>query len=113
MTAPMPCPCCGQSLPIDETLRIDEAGFVVRNGRFARLNPAEAAIFGKLRERAGRIVSKETLHSALYLLEPESEIKIVDVHICKLRKKLTPIGLPIETVWGTGYRFLPITKEIT
>lgn len=31
------------------------------------------------------------------------EIKIVDVYICKMRKKLEPFGIVIETVWGRGY----------
>jgi two-component system cell cycle response regulator CtrA len=30
-------------------------------------------------------------------------IKIVDVFICKMRKKLAPFGIVIETVWGRGY----------
>lgn len=31
------------------------------------------------------------------------EIKIVDVYICKMRKKLAPFGIVIETTWGRGY----------
>jgi two-component system cell cycle response regulator CtrA len=33
----------------------------------------------------------------------QPEIKIVDVYICKMRKKLEPFGIVIETVWGRGY----------
>jgi len=36
----------------------------------------------------------------------EPELKIIDVFICKLRKKLeaaTGAKAPIETVWGRGY----------
>jgi two-component system cell cycle response regulator CtrA len=36
----------------------------------------------------------------------EPELKIIDVFICKVRKKLAEAGAPklIETVWGRGYR---------
>jgi len=32
--------------------------------------------------------------------------KIVDVYICRLRKKIAPLGLTIKNIWGTGY-FIP------
>jgi DNA-binding response OmpR family regulator len=32
--------------------------------------------------------------------------KIVDVWICKLRKKIKPLGLEIKNIWGEGY-FIP------
>lgn len=31
------------------------------------------------------------------------EIKIVDVYICKIRRKLEKFGIVIETAWGRGY----------
>lgn len=31
------------------------------------------------------------------------DIKIVDVFVCKMRKKLRPYGITIDTVWGRGY----------
>lgn len=34
--------------------------------------------------------------------------KIIDVLICKMRKKLDPYGILIETVWGNGYQ---LTKD--
>ena len=34
----------------------------------------------------------------------------LDVQICKLRKKLLPLGVEIETLWGRGYRMTPSNK---
>lgn len=34
------------------------------------------------------------------------DYKIVDVWICKLRKKIKPLGLEIKNIWGEGY-FIP------
>lgn len=54
----------------------------------------------------GRLVSKEMLLSRLYFdrADDAPEIKIVDVYICKLRRKLRPFGVAILTEWGAGYR---------
>ena len=57
--------------------------------------------------RRGRVVSKETFLDHLYGGIDEPEMKIIDVFICKLRKKIgreTHDTALIETVWGRGYR---------
>src|SRR6185369_10394418 len=51
--------------------------------------------------RKGSLVTKEMFLNHLYGGMDEPEIKIIDVFICKLRRKLPP-NL-IETVWGRGY----------
>lgn len=67
-----------------------------------RLTPSEARVFSHLTTR--EVATKQSIMLAIYsdrLDEPE--IKIVDVFICKMRKKLLPFGVVIETVWGIGY----------
>ena len=53
----------------------------------------------------GRVHSKESIHSALYF-DPDdgAETKIIDVFVCKLRKKLAGSGVGIVTHWGIGYQ---------
>lgn len=60
--------------------------------------------------QAPGFVTKERLHNAMYDRdEPETEIKIVDVFICKIRNKM---GFDaIETVWGRGYGLSPSGRE--
>lgn len=51
-------------------------------------------------------LSKDSLMAALYCdrhTDDLPELKIVDVFVCKLRKKLAPYGITIETLWGRGY----------
>lgn len=58
-----------------------------------------------LRKRS--VVSKESFLDHLYGGMDEPEMKIIDVFICKLRKKIETAGAQhalIETVWGRGYR---------
>ncbi len=56
--------------------------------------------------RKGTTLTKEMFLNQLYGGMDEPEIKIIDVFICKLRKKLAGASNGkdyIETVWGRGY----------
>lgn len=37
--------------------------------------------------------------------------KIVDVIVCRLRKKLAPFGIKIQTIVGVGYTFDPVSRQ--
>jgi two-component system cell cycle response regulator CtrA len=65
--------------------------------------------------RKGSILTKEAFLNHLYGGLDEPEIKIIDVFICKLRKKLQSAGFgsTISTVWGRGYMLRdPSSSEI-
>jgi two-component system cell cycle response regulator CtrA len=56
--------------------------------------------------RKGTTLTKEMFLNHLYGGMDEPELKIIDVFICKLRKKLAASADGkhyIETVWGRGY----------
>ena len=55
-----------------------------------------------LAENAGLAMSRSQILEAVWGYEYFGETRTVDVHIRQLRKKLS--GIPIETVWGVGYR---------
>lgn len=70
------------------------------------LTRKEFEILELLAMRQGRPVEKSTLMNHLYGSNDEPEIKIIDVFICTLRKKLAEYNKGrhcIETVWGRGY----------
>lgn len=77
-----------------------------------RLTATEHRFFAALvAAPAGKPVNKERLHNALSGgVEPETDIKIVDVIACKVRKKLQPFGVGFETVWGQGYMLSPAAR---
>ncbi len=78
------------------------------------LTPKEAKLLSALASRM--VCSKEFLHLTLYGLDPSggAEIKIVDVFICKIRKKISPAGINIVTQWGSGYALdAPSLKIVT
>jgi DNA-binding response OmpR family regulator len=55
-----------------------------------------------LAENAGLVLSRAQLLEAVWGYDYFGETRTVDVHIRQIRKKLE--GIPIETVWGVGYR---------
>jgi two-component system cell cycle response regulator CtrA len=69
------------------------------------LTGKEYACLEYLATRRGMTVTKEMFLAHLYGGRDEPEMKIIDVFICKLRRKLSEAGAPpvIETVWGRGY----------
>src|SRR6516165_1676563 len=70
------------------------------------LTGKEYDILELLSLRKGTILTKEMFFKHLYGGRYEPELKIIDVFVCKLRKKLaqaTGGNHYIETVWGRGY----------
>lgn len=69
------------------------------------LTGKEYAILELLVLRKGMVLTKEAFLNHLYGGMDEPEMKIIDVFICKLRKKLQQAGADnlIGTVWGRGY----------
>jgi two-component system cell cycle response regulator CtrA len=75
-------------------------------GRQVNLTGTEYKILAFLAQRQGSTLTKEMLLNHLYSGMDEPEIKIIDVFICKLRKKLAEASGGrnyIETIWGRGY----------
>lgn len=66
-----------------------------------RLTGSEAQLLVALHDAKGRACSKDHLLDALYGQGEGPEIKIIDVFVCKLRKKIG--AEKISTVWGRGY----------
>ncbi len=76
------------------------------NGARLHLTGKEYAMLELLSLRKGTTLTKEMFLNHLYGGMDEPELKIIDVFICKLRKKLaaaTSGKHHIETVWGRGY----------
>ena len=79
------------------------------------LTGKEYQMFELLSLRKGTTLTKEMFLNHLYGGMDEPELKIIDVFICKLRKKLSQATGGenyIETVWGRGYVLRdPVTTE--
>ena len=76
------------------------------DGKILHLTSKEYAILELLAMRKGTVLTKEIFLNHLYGGMDEPELKIIDVFVCKLRRKLYEASGGknyIETVWGRGY----------
>ncbi len=83
-----------------------DAKTVEVDGSRVHLTGKEYAMLELLSLRKGTTLTKEMFLNHLYGGMDEPELKIIDVFICKLRKKLSMAcqgETHIETVWGRGY----------
>lgn len=83
-----------------------DAKTVEVDGVQVHLTGKEYQILELLSLRKGTTLTKEMFLNHLYGGMDEPELKIIDVFICKLRKKLSQATggeNHIETVWGRGY----------
>ena len=83
-----------------------DAKTVEVDGRPVHLTGKEYQMLELLSLRKGTTLTKEMFLNHLYGGMDEPELKIIDVFICKLRKKLSEATggqTYIETVWGRGY----------
>lgn len=81
---------------------------------FNDLTGAEGTMLSVL--MANKAPRRSTFMAAIYgnkLHDDEvAEVKIIDVFMCKLRKKIEKYGVEIKTIWGGGYYLSPEHKEI-
>ena len=90
-------------------VNLDTKTVEVDNAR-VHLTGKEYQMLELLSLRKGTTLTKEMFLNHLYGGMDEPELKIIDVFICKLRKKLSMACEGenyIETVWGRGYVFVP------
>ncbi len=83
-----------------------DAKTVEVEGTAVHLTGKEYQMLELLSLRKGTTLTKEMFLNHLYGGMDEPELKIIDVFICKLRKKLSEATGGenfIETVWGRGY----------
>ena len=91
-------------------LKIDPTGHHVYSGEDkVNMTSKEFSLLLFLASHPNRVWSKEALFEAVWGFEVlDSEVSTVVVHIKRIREKLRTVGIvdsPIETLWGSGYRF--------
>ncbi|MGB5166998.1 MAG: response regulator transcription factor [Acidimicrobiia bacterium] len=99
-----------EEAPVERTV-LEVADFVIDGGRrevthaggpVVRPTAREFDLLWYLADNVGLVLSRAQILEAVWGYDYFGETRTVDVHIRQLRKKLD--GIPIETVWGVGYR---------
>ncbi len=68
------------------------------------LTPKEFSLLKALIQAKGRVLSRDQLLDQVWGYDYYGEVRTVDVHVRRLRKKLDNLADVIETVKGFGYR---------
>lgn len=83
-------------------------GEVTIHSKPVAFTPLEFDLLRNLMEQAGAVVSKADLYQSVLCREFSRYDRTLDMHISKIRKKITGAGMPINTirtVRGQGYSF--------
>ncbi len=81
----------------------------VVSGARIKLSKREHSIFQHLALNSNKVISKNAIYDAVYGMSADQPFdKVIDVYICKLRKKISAAAASgshyIETVHGRGYK---------
>ncbi|HET8619585.1 MAG TPA: winged helix-turn-helix domain-containing protein [Acidimicrobiales bacterium] len=81
---------------------LDDDGVLRMGDRWVSLPPVEARLTAALLERFGAVVSRETLARSGWPGGSPGR-NALDVHVLRLRRRLSPLRLAIRTVRSRGY----------
>jgi DNA-binding response OmpR family regulator len=92
---------------INDTIKINPHSRVVyKLGEEVKLKPKEYELLLLFAEHKNRVFSREEILDFVWDMSYDGDLRTVDVHVQRLRKKLDSDPLPsiIETVFGIGYK---------
>ena len=91
----------------DGHLRVEHDNYYVSlGGRVLKLARKEFLILSRLAQGAARVVASEQLWQHAWGPRAPFNAESMHVHIYRLRRKLAPHGLRIETMVNVGYRLV-------
>jgi len=94
-------------------LRIDKDSqdvFINNNGTFekVKMTAIEFKILMLLANRPNVVIGREEVLNAVWGKDVFVDARSVDTHVSKVRKKLGPVSHLIQSVHGSGYKFVPV-----
>lgn len=97
----------------DGLLRVEhENYFASAGGRLLRLPRAEFLILSRLARNPGRFVTGEELWQHVWGASRAFNTESLHVYIYRLRRKLLPHGVKIDTMIHVGYRLIPAAENM-
>ncbi len=94
-------------LTINEAIKIEpRSRTVLKLDEVVKIKPKEYELLLLLAEHKNRVFSRQEILDYVWDMDYDGDLRTVDVHVQRLRKKLDCATLPsiIETVFGIGYK---------
>lgn len=79
---------------------------VICDGENVKLTRKEFALLEYLIKNTGRVATRQQLLDNVWGYSYFGDTRTLDVHIRRLRQKMSECGTSVETVVGVGYRFI-------
>ena len=84
--------------------------YVSCDGQALKFRRAEFLLLSRLAQNAGRVVKAEELWQYVWGTSKPYNAESLHVHVYRVRNKLAPFGVRIETMVNVGYRLLPAAE---
>lgn len=98
---------------VESGLFLDKKGFLLKFlNQQVKLTILEFSLLNLLMATPGRIYSREQIIELAYKNDRDISDRAVDSHIKNIRKKVRSININgniIETVYGAGFKYIPLT----
>lgn len=96
----------------DGHLRVEHDNYYVAcDGETLKFRRAEFLLLSRLALNTGRIVRAEDLWRHAWGEGKPYNAESLHVHVYRLRSKLAPFGVRIETMVNVGYRLIPAAEQ--
>ena len=95
----------------DGCLRVEhEDYYAACEGQAIKFRRAEFLLLSRLAQSAGRVVRAEELWQYVWGESKPYNAESLHVHVYRVRNKLSPFGVRIETMVTVGYRLMPAAE---
>lgn len=95
----------------DGHLRVEHDNYYVScEGQALRFRRAEFLLLSRLAQNAERVVKAEELWQYVWGDGKPYNAESLHVHVYRVRNKLAPFGVRIETMVNVGYRLMPASE---
>ncbi|MFE0105086.1 winged helix-turn-helix domain-containing protein [Streptomyces sp. NPDC059009] len=83
--------------------KLDEDGVLWFAGQSVAVSPKQAELLELLVGRYGKVVPREALRFQLGHDQGPMTRNALDLHVMRIRHRISVLGLTVRTVWGRGY----------
>lgn len=93
----------------DAVPALDPTGVLYFAGQSVPMSEAQSEMMKCFLAEFGHLIARERLKDALGRLNNEVSSNALDLHIMRLRERISGLKLTLRTVWGRGYILEPAT----
>lgn len=91
--------------------RVDPSGALTYRDGVVAVSPAETVLLERLTSAFQSLVLREELQERLEQHHTCKNRNALDLHIMRIRRRIRPLSLAVQTAWGRGYILEPAAES--